>query len=272
MLFSRSLSLVDCIIAVTAVSCLSGCSSSQKLRQKADRSPQQMYDKAVSLMQSKKYAKAATEFDAIESQFPLSDLAAQSQLLAGYCLIKAKKYSVAVDTMDLFIDTHPTSPWIKQALYLRALGYFLNIKGLQKDPYHAKMALESFNQFLERFPRDDFSQDVTAKNQFLKEHLASHDMLIGRYYMSKSNYVSAWHHYTNMLQDWSDSVLISEIYYRIIECHVALGLASRSVRTLSMLTKHSPKSPWTKRARELLERFSQNQSSGLTTPPAPGRL
>lgn len=262
MIAFHPLSRISLVFSSVLLIGLGGCSSSKSLEKiRSKSSAQELYDAAMKLLKAKKYAKAAEAFDVVESQFPHSDIAAKSQLLAGYCLIKAKKYLLAADGMDLFIEMHPTSPWVKQALYMKALAYELNVKDLKKDPHQAQMALEAYSHFLERFPRDNFSKEAKIKKQFLKEHVASHDMMIARYYLDQSNYVAAWFHYNNMIQDWSDSILIPEVYYRIIECHIAMGLAQYAGPTLQQLRARAPKNPWTKRAVDLLKKSGNLLSS-----------
>lgn len=236
---------------VGAMALLPGCGSQSPVY--TTKPAKDLYKIAMQYMAKKQYEKAADAFDEVDRQHPYSDCASKAQLLSGFCAYKAEKFPRAIATLDVFIDLHPASPSIAYAYYLRAMSYYTDLLGLTKDKETAQLALEAFKEILRRFPTSVYAHDAKIKQDFMCEHLASHDMLVAKQYLFDKRYVAAWIRFGSLIEDWPRSILMPEVLYRVIECQVALGMASCSDKTLCMLTYNFPKNPWTLRARALIQ-------------------
>ena len=88
---------------------------------------------------------------------------------------------------------------------------------------------------MKRFPTSEYAHDARIKIDFICEHLASHDMMVAKQYLSDKRYVAAWMSLGRFLTDWPRSILTPEVLYRLIECQVALGMVSVAPKTLDVL-------------------------------------
>jgi len=234
---------------------LSGCSSRFQLPK--EKPVKELYGSARRLMEEKRYVKAADMYDEVDRHYPYSDCATKAQLLAAFCAFKAGKYSRAISTLDVFIELHPASPSIDYAYYLRAMAYYMNMMGLQRDQENSKSALEAFKEILKRFPTTEYAHDARIKIDFVCEHLASHDMMVAKQYLEDKRYVAAWISLSSFLQDWPRSILTPEVMYRLVECQVGLGMVSVSDKTMAVLKYNFPESVWTARACQLIEKAKE---------------
>jgi outer membrane protein assembly factor BamD len=244
-------------ILCTAV-LLSGCGSNNSVY--VEKPVQDLYQSAMQLMKGRDYQKAADAFDEVDRQHPYSDCASKAQLLSGFCAFKAQKFPRAIATLDVFIDLHPGSASIAYAYYLRAMCYYTDMLGLTKDKENAQLALEAFREILRRFPTSEYAHDARIRQDFICEHLASHDMLVAKQYLFDQRYVAAWIRFGALLTAWPRSILIPEVLYRLVECQVALGMGAVSDKAVAMLRYNFPKSSWTNRAHTLIEKTKTLES------------
>jgi len=251
---------------------LSGCGSHNPTY--VEKPVKVLYATAMKLLAEKSYEKAADTFDELDRQHPYSDCAIKAQLFSGFCAFKAEKFARAILTLDVFIDLHPGSEFIAYAYYLRALSYYTDMLGLTKDKETAQLALEAFKEILRRFPKTEYAHDARIKQEFICEHLASHDMLVAKQHLLDKRYVAAWVRFSALIADWPRSVLMPEVLYRMIECHVALGMVGSCDKTYAMLKHNFPKNVWTHRARQLMApaQVVAGKSFQKVVPPSSGKL
>lgn len=243
--------------AITILSfLLYGCSS-----QKAyiDRPLKDLYKEGMTHMKNSSFEEAADSFDEVERQHPYSLWAAKAQILSAYCAFKAQKFPRAVATLDVFISLHPSSRYIGYAYYLRALSYYTDLCTPHRDRENADLALQAFKDVLRRFPDTDYAHDARLKIDFLNEHLATQDMIIGRYYLENRDYIAAFTHLGEFVKTYPKSALMPEALYRLLECHKALGLLSLGHKTFALLNYNFPNSKWRALSKDLMYTASSNK-------------
>jgi tol-pal system protein YbgF len=82
-------------------------------------SPSRMLETARSDYFSGSYATAVTGFEALLRTFPMSEAAAEAQLMLGDTLSQQKRYADAVNAYTATIQKYPRSPWVAEAYYKR---------------------------------------------------------------------------------------------------------------------------------------------------------
>lgn len=245
---------------------LIGCSSTEIAYN--ERPFEEIYKSATSLLDKESYEKAANEFDEIERQHPYATCAPKAQLMSAYCAFKAQKFERAISTLDIFISLHPSSQFIAYAYYLRAFCYYTQMVSAHRDKENAELALQAFDEVARRFSSTDYAQEAKLKIDFLKEHLASQEIYIGKNYLQEKQYIAALKRLTNLVKDYPTSILMPEALYRTIECQVALDLSLGAKKTLVMLQHNFPKDRWTVKACELFNRYFKLPLNEQKMPPS----
>lgn len=64
----------------------------------------------------------------------------------------------------------------------------------------------------------------------IEDHLAGHEMSVGRYYLENKEYISALNRFSTVTDVYQTTSQIEEALYREIEIYTLLGLDSEAVK------------------------------------------
>ena len=101
------------------------------------------------------YKKAAETFEKVELEHPYSKWATKAKIMGAYAYYKDQKYDDAILSLDRFIKFHPGNKDIAYAYYLKALCYYEQISGVEKDQENTRLALQALRQVITRFPNTE---------------------------------------------------------------------------------------------------------------------
>ncbi len=228
---------------------LAGCASDK------DQEPataEELYNQAYEKLEQTSYKKAAEDFEKVEMEHPYSKWAVKAKLMAAYSFYKAKDYDSAIIALDRFIKFHPGNQDIAYAYYLKALCYYDQIKPVSKDQGNTQKALECLQQVVMRFPDSEYAKDAKLKIVLAQDHLAGHEMEVGRYYLSQDNYLSALNRFSTVVNYYQTTSQIEEALYRQVEIYTIIGLPDEAKTAARVLEYNYPQSPWTAKAAKLI--------------------
>ncbi len=237
------------LAALLLLPLLSACSSSDDDEAKALASAnvppvEEIYNNALDALNQKKYSTAVAQFDRVEQNYPYSTWAVNAQLMAGYTQYQQNKYTDAIGTLDHFIQLHPAHRDIAYAYYLRALSYYEQIADVQRDQKGTEEAMKALQEVVNRFPDSPYATDARFKIDLARDHLAGHEMVIGRWYQSQHLYAGAIGRFQRVVDDYQTTNHVPEALHRLTEVYLALGLKEQARRTASVLGYNYPGSEW----------------------------
>lgn len=187
------------IVAVGLAMLAAGCRSHRA--DDAKSGPEVIYARAQKAMRNSSYAEAIKQLEALQSRFPFSEPARQSQLDLIYAYYKNREVDPAIDAADTFIRENPTNPRVDYAYYMKGLVYFerqanwlerkFNVDLSQRPPVNAKKSFEAFQQLLEKYPHSEYVADARQRMIFLRNRLADFELHVALYYMRRGAYVGA---------------------------------------------------------------------------------
>jgi outer membrane protein assembly factor BamD len=167
----------------------------------AKSGPEVIYARAQKAMKNSSYAEAIKQLEALQSRFPFSEPARQSQLDLMYAYYKNREVDPAIDAADTFIRENPTNPRVDYAYYMKGLVYFerqtnwlerkFNVDLSQRPPVNARKSFEAFQQLLEKYPHSQYVGDARQRMIFLRNRLADFELHVALYYMRRGGYVGA---------------------------------------------------------------------------------
>ena len=243
MRYSKLLMMMVCCFGL-----LNACASEQKEPESAE----ELYNKAYNQLEDTAYAKSAKTFEQVELEYPYSKWAVKAKLMSAYSYYKDKSYDDAIISLDRFIKFHPGNKDIAYAYYLKALCYYDQITGVEKDQSNTANALDALNNVILRFPNTDYAKDARAKIALTIDHLAGKEMEIGRYYLQQQNYLSALNRFSEVVSKYQTTSHIEEALYRQTEIYSIIGLNSEAVKAAQVLHHNYPDSQWSKEAQKLI--------------------
>lgn len=232
---------------------LSACSSVSRPTEEP-KTAEALYNQAFDLLENTSYVKAATTFEKVELEHPYSKWATKAKLMGAYAYYRDQKYDDAIISLDRFIKFHPGNKDIAYAYYLKALCYYEQITGVDRDQSNSEKALNALYQVMVRFPDSEYAQDAEFKIELVNDHLAGKEMEVGRYYLGQKNYLSALNRFSTVVNNYQTTSHIEEALYRQVEIYKILGLNKESQDALKVLGYNYPQSPWYKKALKLSQK------------------
>lgn len=246
---TRSWALTGTFAVLLSLPLLAGCSSSDDDEAKALANStvppvEEIYNNALDSLNKKKYTTANAQFDRVEQNYPYSTWAVNAQLMAGYTQYQQNKYTDAIGTLDHFIQLHPAHRDIAYVYYLRALCYYEQIADVQRDQKGTEEAMKALQEVVNRFPDSSYATDARFKIDLARDHMAGHEMVIGRWYQNQNLLAAAMGRYQRVVDDYQTTNHVPEALHRLTEVYLALGLKEQARKTASVLGYNYPGSRW----------------------------
>lgn len=230
---------------------LSACASHDDTADE-EKSAETLYNEAYDYLEKTSYKKAAEGFDKVETEHPYSKWATKSKLMAAYSYYKDEKYDDAIATLERYIKLHPGNKDIAYAYYLKGICHYDQIAPSKKEQSASKDAYETFNQIITMFPDSEYAKDAKSKLGLIEDHMAGHEMSVGRYYLKNKEYISALNRFTAVTDNYQNTPQIPEALYREVEVYTILGLTTEAMRKEEILHNNYPETDWSKRASKLI--------------------
>src|ERR1700761_3402015 len=183
-----------------AATVLSACSSASevwdKVTQKDDtfveEPAEKLYNEGLFLTNEKSDPKGgAKKFEEVDRQHPYSDLARKSLLMSAYAYYQANDYDSCIGAASRYVTLHPGSPDAAYAQYLIAASHYDQIPDVSRDQGRTEKAIAALEEVVRKYPTSEYAVSAKAKLEAARDQLAGRDMTVGRYNMSKRNYIGA---------------------------------------------------------------------------------
>jgi len=239
----RSMTVLRWFGAALLICSLAACGGSKKDAY-VEKPVDDLYNKAMDEIVEERYAAAAKTFSEVESQHPYSVWATKGQLMGAYALYEAGSYGEAIIAADRFIQLHPGNRDIAYAYYLKAISYYVQITDVGRDQKTTELALKALDDVVRRFPDSKYARDAKLKLDFTRDHLAGKEMEIGRYYLTRGQYLAAMNRFKRVIDNYQTTTHVPEALERLIECDLALGLTDEAKANAAVLGYNYPGSEW----------------------------
>lgn len=237
--------------------CVSACGSDddEDLKKAAEKNEpiDALYDKALESFQGHHYKEAIDKFEEVERQYPYSEWAARSELMAAYSGYLGGQFDDAVAILDRYTKLHPTDASTPYAYYLRAMCYYTQIVDVGRDQRTTEMARDALKDLVERYPDTEYARDAKLKLDLVEDHLAGKEMTIGRYYQRHDEYVAAINRFKLVIDKFQTTSHVPEALHRLVECYLRLGIIDEAKKYAAVLGYNYPDSDWYKYSYEMIK-------------------
>lgn len=222
---------------------LTACASDDD-KEMPDRPVEELYNEATDFMDKKEYSDAARSFEEVERQHPYSQWATRAQLMTGFAYYQGMRYDEAIAALDQFIRVHPGNDSVAYATYLRALCDYERLADVRRDQSFARNALKQLETVISRFPNTPYAKDAVLKVALVNDHLAGAEMEVGRGYLNQKLYTAAIGRFRIVVDKYQTTSHVPEALHRLVECYLALGIASEAKAAAAVLGHNFPGSDW----------------------------
>ena len=195
----------------------------------------------------------AAQFNEVERQHPYSPWARRGMLISAFCSYQANDYTTAIATADQYIQLHPGSQEVAYAFYLKAISLYEQIVDISRDQSNTEGALVALQDVVQRFPDTEYARDATLKIDLTNDHLAGKEMAVGRYYLSRGDYIGAINRFRTVVDQYQTTPQIAEALERLTESYYSLGLDNEAQTAAAVLGRNYPGSAWYQDAYNILK-------------------
>lgn len=238
---------------------LSTCSSEKSIINNTQlNNDVELYNAGLKLLKTKRFDDAIERFTELEIQYPYSDWSARGQMLIGFSHYSNREYDEAILSLSKFTELNPDHPLVPYAIFLKGYSYYERIPSIELDQEYALQALEEFLELTNRYPNSKYKKKSFEIIKILRNHLSSKELLVGKFYQSKGNYLAAIKRYKQILKKYKRSVHTPESLYRLIESYTSLGLVKQANYLYKILSYNFPKSSWKKEGETLAKKYKIN--------------
>ncbi len=217
-----------------------------------ERPVEDLYNGAMDQLQAQNFQESARLFDEVERQHPYSVWASKAQLMAAFSYYQDNAYDDAINALDRFIQLHPGNRDVAYAFYLKALSYYEQISDVERDQKMTRLALESLDEVVRRFPESSYARDASLKIDLARDHLAGKNMSVGRFYQGRGEYLAAINRFRAVVEKFQTTTHVPEALHRLVECYLALGIIDEAKANAAVLGYNYPGSEWYADSYELL--------------------
>ena len=178
---------------------------------------------------------AVKKFNEVELLYPQSIWAPRSTLMAAYAFYSDLYFSDAIFELERFLTKNKNHPNIDYAYYLLAICHYNQIVDEKKDLGEIVKAQNYFNLLVKEFPETDFAEDAKFKLELIQEILASKEIYLANYYLSREKWIPAMNRYKKIVNQYDTTIFIEEALYRLVELNYKIGLEDEAKKYTSLL-------------------------------------
>ena len=198
--------LIKITIALLLIASLSGCQTWWS-KDEEEKNPfegytaNHLYTQSQSPIKTSEYSKAVKRLEAMESMYPFSNYAEQSQLDLIYAYYKNEEYPSAAASAERFIHLYPRAAHVDYAYYMKGLANFQQTRGTfaqwlpvdesWRDPGSQSQAFSDFATFIEKFPDSKYKANALQRMIYLRNMFAQRELHTAKYYFERKMYVAA---------------------------------------------------------------------------------
>lgn len=235
------------MFSVVALLFVAGCSTSETSSsdfvdeiQPADV----LYNQALADLDSGDLKNAKKQLIEIDKQHPYSEYSRRSLVLQTFIHYRRKEYEDAINTGRRYVSLYPGDDEAAYAQYLVGMSYFRQMPDVSRDQSISARGFNAFNQVVERYPESEYVEDSKTKMRILRDQLAGKEMLTGRYYLERREYLAAINRFRSVAEKYQTTRHIEEALARLTESYLALGIVDEARTATAVLGHNFPESQW----------------------------
>ena len=248
-------SRASALIFATIFILLSNCTENQvgyDYSPSEDEAAEEIFNSGEKEILRKRYGDAAEKFTEVERLYPYSDWAKRALIMQVYSFHKDQSYENVVSAANRFIEFHPNDKDVPYAYYLIGLSYYDQVLAIGRDQELAKEALRVFSLITKEYPESKYASSSQIRFNFLRDHLASKEMEVGRYYLKRSHYAPAINRFRGVIEEFPTTSQVPEALHRLVEAYLSLGLVNEAQTAGAILGYNYRSTEWYDRTFALL--------------------
>lgn len=252
-------------LAVACALLLASCSTSEVTSSDfVDdiRPADELYNQALANMDTGDLKEASKRLTELDLQHPYSEYSRKSLILSTFINYRQGKYSDAIGTGKRFIQLYPGHKDTAYAQYLIGMSYFRRMPHITRDQTVTGNAYNAMNTVVQNYPDSEYAEDAKTKMRVTLDQLAGKEMLVGRYYQERREFLAAINRFRKVVERMQTTRHVEEALARLTECYYSLGLIGEAQTAAAILGHNFPESQWYKDSYALLQKGGLEPKEG----------
>ena len=264
----RKTTLIHSLLLATAL-VLTACASKDDDDLALDETPAEvLFNEGLALRNAGRLSDAGKKFTELDKLYPYSEFAKKSLMNLAFINFSLGRYPEAITAAERFNTLYPGSADTPYALYLIGQSYYRQIPDISRDQRITEQAASALNELVTRYPDSEYTADAKSKLLVAYDQLAGKEMMVGRYYLEKRNYIAAINRFKSVVINYQTTRHVEEALARLTESYYALGVVNEAQTAAAILGHNYPDSQWYKDSYSLLQKGgyepSENRGSWIS--------
>lgn len=208
--------------------------------------PDRLYNQALADIDGGNLKDASKSLEKIDKQHPYSEYSRRSMVLQTFLHYRRRQYDDAINMGKRYVALYPGDKDAAYAQYLVGMAYFRQIPDVTRDQTMTARAYNTMSELVERYPDSEYVEDAKAKMRIARDQIAGKEMLTGRYYLERREYLAAINRFRKVVEQYQTTRHVEEALARLAEAHMAMGVIDEAQTAAAILGHNFPESQWYK--------------------------
>lgn len=205
---------------------------------------EQLHSESKKALKKGEYATAAKRLEALESMYPFSDYAENSQRQLIYAYYRNEDYPAAAATAEHFIHLYPRSKHVDYAYYMKGLANFQQTRGVfakylpldesWRDPGTQTQAYMDFSVFIQKFPDSPYKANALQRMIYLRNMFAQHELNVSGFYFKRKMYVAAIERANYLVRTYPQAPAVQQALIILYRANKVLGFEKAAQDAVSV--------------------------------------
>jgi outer membrane protein assembly factor BamD len=205
-------------------------------------SAEQLYSEAKNEMAKQEYSSAIKRLEALDTMYPFSEYAEQSEIDLIYAYYKKEDYPSTAATAERYIHLYPRAKRVDYAYYMKALANFQQTRGTLanvfpideswRDPGTQSQAYSDFATLVQKFPNSRYKANALQRMIYLRNMFAQHELNTATYYYQRKMYVAATERAGYLIKTYPQAPSAKTALSILYHANLAMGLKSAAQEAL----------------------------------------
>lgn len=212
-----------------------------------------LYNQALASMDSGKLSRAKKKLEQLDKQHPYSEYSRKALILQTFVTYRRGEYTDTAELGKRYVALYPGDEDAAYAQYLVGMAYFRQMPDITRDQSVTGRAYNAMSKLVEQYPDSQYVEDARTKMRVTRDQIAGKEMLTGRYYLERREYLAAINRFRHVAEEFQTTRHVEEALARLTEAYYALGLAGEAQSAAAVLGHNFPDSQWYRDSVALLE-------------------
>jgi outer membrane protein assembly factor BamD len=213
-------------------------------------SAEHIFQQGEDALSKRGYQEALKRFEALDVQYPFSPHIEVADLHIIYAYYMTSDYASTQAAADRFIHTHPSSPHVDYAYYMRGLANYYQNLGIferlftvdlaTRDLTQIKKSYADFAMIVKTYPHSEYAPAAHQYTIYLRDTLAAHELEVAQFYYKRKAYVASANRANMLIRYYEGTPYIEKALVLMVKDYQNLHLTAAANDALKVLRYNYP--------------------------------